>query len=241
MSESRIKTIAVLGSGTMGGGIAQVCLLRGGSVVLYDITPEIVEANGAQVRASIQKGVDLGKTPTAEAEAALARLRLTADLRDCAPADLVIEAAPEGLDLKRDLFRDLDGMLGPHALPAYNTSPLSITVLAAATKRPDRVLGLHFFNPPLLMKLVEVIRGERTSEETLQAGLQFARDLGKTPVVCRDTPAFIVNRVARPFYGEALRLLGEQAADAATIDALLKSLGFKMGPFELMDLIRSEE
>ena len=221
----------------MGGGIAQVCLLRGGSVVLYDITPEIVEANGAQVRASIQRGVDLGKTPALEAEAALARLRLTADLRDCAPADLVIEAAPEGLDLKRDLFRDLDRLLGPHALLASNTSSLSITVLAAATKRPDRVLGLHFFNPPLLMKLVEVIRGERTSEETLQAGLQFARDLGKTPVVCRDTPAFIVNRVARPFYGEALRLLGEQAADAATIDALLKSLGFKMGPFELMDLI----
>jgi 3-hydroxybutyryl-CoA dehydrogenase len=149
----------------------------------------------------------------------------------------VIEAAPESIDLKRDLFRELDRLLAPPALIASNTSSLSITVLAAATGRPAQVLGLHFFNPPVLMALIEVVRGDRTSAETLAAGVAFTRALGKTPVVCRDTPAFIANRVARPFYGEALRLLGEGAIDPTTLDALMRSLGFRMGPCELMDLI----
>ncbi len=232
-----IQTVAVLGSGKMGGGIAQVCALRGFDVLLYDITPEIVNGGLAKIRASMEKGVSLGKTAPDAAQVALSRLRATAQLLDCAPADLVIEVAPEKLDLKRDLFRQLDTLLAPHALIASNTSSLSITVLAGATKRPAQVLGLHFFNPPILMALVEVVRGERTSEATMQAGVEFVRALGKTPVVCRDTPAFIANRVARPFYGEALRLLGENAADPATIDMLIKSLGFRMGPFELMDLI----
>jgi 3-hydroxybutyryl-CoA dehydrogenase len=237
MPESTITTIAVLGSGTMGAGIAQVCALRGFLTVLYDITPEIVNAGYEKIRASIQKGVDLGKTTPEAAGSALARLRTTADLKDCSLADLAIEAVPEDLNIKRDLFRQLDELLAPHALVASNTSSLSITALAGAVKRPEQLLGLHFFNPPVLMALVEVTRGDRTAPETLEAGLKFVRDLGKTPVVCKDTPAFIVNRVARPFYGEALRLLGENAADPATIDALIKSLGFKMGPFELMDLI----
>jgi 3-hydroxybutyryl-CoA dehydrogenase len=232
-----IQTVAVLGSGTMGAGIAQVCALRGFITVLYDITPEIVNAGHERIRASIQKGVDLGKTTPEAAGAALARLHPTAHLKDCAPADLAIEAAPEDLNVKRDLFRQLDERLASHALLASNTSSLSITVLAGAVKRPEQFLGLHFFNPPVLMALVEVARGDHSSPETLEVGLQFVRDLGKTPVACKDTPAFIVNRVARPFYGEAFRLLGENAADASTIDALIKSLGFKMGPFELMDLI----
>ena len=185
----------------------------------------------------MQKGVDLGKTAPEAAGAALARLHPTANLQDCSPADLAIEAAPEDLSIKRDLFRRLDELLAPHALLASNTSSLSITALAGATGRPEKFLGLHFFNPPVLMALVEVARGDRTAPETLEAGLKFVRDLGKTPVVCKDTPAFVVNRVARPFYGEALRLLGENAVEAATIDALIKSAGFKMGPFELMDLI----
>ena len=238
MPEATLSTIAVLGSGTMGAGIAQVCALRGFLTVLYDITPEIVNAGYEKIRASIQKGVDLGKTTPEAAGSALARLRTTADLKDCSLADLAIEAVPEDLNIKRDLFRQLDELLAPHALVASNTSSLSITVLqSAAVGRPEQFLGLHFFNPPVLMALVEVTRGDRTAPETLEAGLKFVRDLGKTPVVCKDTPAFIVNRVARPFYGEALRLLGENAADPATIDALVKSLGFKMGPFELMDLI----
>jgi 3-hydroxybutyryl-CoA dehydrogenase len=237
MPESTITTVAVLGSGTMGAGIAQVCALRGFVTVLYDLTPEIVNAGYERIRASIQKGVDLGKTAPEAAGAALARLHATANLKDCSLAALAIEAAPEDLNIKRNLFRQLDALLAPHALLASNTSSLSITALASAIQRPAQFLGLHFFNPPVLMALVEVTRGDRTAPETLEAGLKFVRDLGKTPVVSKDTPAFIVNRVARPFYGEALRLLGENAADPATIDALAKSLGFKMGPFELMDLI----
>lgn len=232
-----MKTIGVVGSGTMGGGIAQVCALAGFKTILYDVSGEIVAESLERIRASIRKGVELGKTAPGQADSAIGRLQTTADLSALAPADLAIEAAPEQLDLKRDLFHQLDNLLAPGALLASNTSSLSITALASATRRPAQVLGLHFFNPPILMALVEVVRGDSTSESTLNAGLEFARALGKTPVVCRDTPAFIVNRVARPFYGEALRLLGEQAADAPTIDKLMKSLGFRMGPFELMDLV----
>jgi 3-hydroxybutyryl-CoA dehydrogenase len=179
----------------------------------------------------------LGKTSPEKATAALARLFPSGDLAAAAVADLALEAAPEDLDLKRDLFRRLDAALPARALLASNTSALSITALAAATRRPEQVLGLHFFNPPVQMPLVEVARGERTAAAALAAGVDFARALGKTPVVCRDTPAFIVNRVARPFYGEALRLLGEGAAEPAELDALARSLGFKMGPCELLDLI----
>jgi 3-hydroxybutyryl-CoA dehydrogenase len=232
-----IKTVAVVGAGAMGGGIAQVCALRGMVTVLYDVTPEIANAAYARIRSSLQRGVELGKTAPEAAGAALARLHPTANLKDCAPADLAIEAAPEDMAIKRELFQRLDGVLDGRALLATNTSSLSVTALAGSVKRPERVLGLHFFNPPLLMALVEVIRGDRTAAETMAAGLAFVKALGKTPVACKDTPAFIVNRVARPFYGEALRLLGENAAEPATIDALMKSLGFKMGPFELMDFI----
>ena len=232
-----IKRVGVVGSGTMGAGIAQVCALAGFNVVLYDLTPALVGAAAERIRASIQKGVSLGKTTPEAAEAALKRLHPTANWDDLAGADLAIEAAPEDLALKRDIFARLDALLSAPSLIASNTSSLSITALAAATGRVARCLGLHFFNPPLLMALVEVVRGDGSADETVEAGLSFARALGKTPVVVRDTPAFIVNRVARPFYGEALRLLGENAADAATIDGLLRSLGFKMGPFELMDLI----
>ena len=231
------QTIAVLGSGAMGAGIAQVCALRGFITVLYDLTPDLVNAAYDRIRASIQKGVDLGKTPPDVAGAALARLHPTAHFQDCSLAELAIEAIPEDMALKRDAFRRLDELLNPAALIASNTSSLSITALAGATRRPAQVLGLHFFNPPVLMPLMEVVRGDQTSDATLEAGLTLARALGKTPVVCHDTPAFIVNRVARPFYGEALRLLGENAADPATIDALMRSLGFKMGPFELLDFI----
>lgn len=221
----------------MGAGIAQVCALHGFDTLLYDIADDIVEAALTRIHASIRKGVELGKTDPALADSAIARLTATAQLAALAPAHLAIEAAPEKLELKRTLFRQLDDLLAPAALIASNTSSLSITALAAATRRPAQVLGLHFFNPPHLMALVEVVRGDSTSDDTIRAGIEFARALGKTPAVCKDTPAFIVNRVARPYYGEALRLLGENAADPATIDSLLRSLGFRMGAFELMDLI----
>ncbi len=237
MTTPPLKTIAVLGAGTMGAGIAHVTALGGFTTLLYDVAPEAAAAGYERVRAALRQGVELGKTTPEAAAAALARLFTTAALADCAVADLVIEAAPERLDLKRELFQKLDTVLPAAALLASNTSSLSITVLAGATRRPQQVLGLHFFNPPQRMALVEVVRGDQTSDATLAAGLAFARALGKTPVVCRDTPAFIANRVARPYYGEAFRLLGEGGLDAATLDALMRSAGFKMGPCELMDLI----
>ncbi|HKZ70404.1 MAG TPA: 3-hydroxyacyl-CoA dehydrogenase NAD-binding domain-containing protein [Anaerolineales bacterium] len=229
--------VGVLGGGTMGSGIAQACAMHGFDTILYDINSDLVNSGLDRIRKTIQKGVELGKTPAAEAEAALARLRGATDLSACAPADLVLEAAPEKLELKRDIFAQLDHLTRPTTLLASNTSSLSITAIAAATQRPDKVLGLHFFNPVHLMALVEVVRGDATSPATMEVGTAFVRAIGKTPVVCKDTPAFIVNRIARPFYGEALRLLGENAADVPAIDKLVKSLGFRMGPFELMDMI----
>ncbi len=238
MDANAIQTVAVIGAGAMGRGIAQVCALAGCQVFLYDIAEDILNTALSQIRASIDKGVQLGKTAPAQAEQAKQAFQMTTQLEEAAAqADLVIEAAPENLDLKRDIFRQLDAHAPAHALLASNTSSLSITSLAAATQRPDQVLGLHFFNPAHIMRLVEVIRGDMTSDETMATGSAFAIRLGKTPVICKDTPAFIVNRVARPFYGEALRMLGEGQADVPTIDRLMESLGFRMGPFRLMDLI----
>lgn len=232
-----MATIAVLGSGTMGSGIAQVCAQRGFDVLLYDLNDSLLAKARGVIQKTLSRAVELRKATAEEVQATTDRLQTTTHLNDLAIADLVIEAAPEKLETKRDLFHQLDQILRPSALLASNTSSLSITAISAATRRPDKVLGLHFFNPAHLMTLVEVIQGDFTSTNTLDAGVAFVRALGKRAVVCKDTPAFIVNRVARPFYGEALRLLGEGAADAATIDQLLKSLGFKMGPFELMDLV----
>ncbi|NOX63871.1 MAG: 3-hydroxybutyryl-CoA dehydrogenase [Chloroflexi bacterium] len=234
---SSIQSVCVLGAGTMGRGIAQVAALAGCRVTLYDIADDILDAALARIRASIDKGVSLGKTEPETAARAKEAIALTTDLAQAARADLIIEAAPEKMELKQSIFRELDAHAAEHTLFASNTSSLSITALAAATQRPDRFLGLHFFNPAHIMKLVEVIRGDMTADETIETGLAFARELGKTPVLCQDTPAFIVNRVARPFYGEALRMLGEGQADVETIDRLMESIGFRMGPFRLIDLI----
>ncbi len=221
----------------MGAGIAQVVSLRY-PVVLYDIQTEIVQRGLERIRASLHREVERGRLEAEAAQAAIDRIRVTTALPDCASGvSVVVEAAPEDLQIKRALFAELDALAPPETIFASNTSSLSITALAAATKRPDRFIGLHFFNPAPVMALVEVIRGEQTSEETLATALALARDLGKTAVIARDTPGFIVNRVARPYYGEALRLLGEGAADVPTIDRLMRSAGFPMGPFELMDLI----
>lgn len=232
-----MKKVAVIGAGTMGAGIAQAVVLAGYGVVLYDVSDEILAAASQAISSSIDQGVKRGKTPADVAAKAQNALELTTSLTDAAATDLVIEAAPEKLALKRDIFGVLDAAAPPHTLLASNTSSLSISAIASATTRPDKVLGLHFFNPAHLMKLVEVIRGDDTSEATLAAANTFVASLGKTAVQCIDTPAFIVNRVARPFYGEAFRVLGEQLADVATVDKLMKSIGFKMGPFELVDLI----
>ncbi len=153
----------------------------------------------------------------------------------------MIEAAPEKLDLKRDIFKQLDPICDPETLLATNTSSLSVTAIAAITKNPRRVLGMHFFNPPPLMALVEVIQGEQTSLETIERAVEITRSLSKTPIRAKDTPGFIVNRIARPFYNEALRILGEGRSSVETIDRIMKEAGgFPMGPFELMDLIGND-
>jgi 3-hydroxybutyryl-CoA dehydrogenase len=190
----------------------------------------------------LQGRVSKGKLDAAEARGILSRLHAAESLEDSlAGADLFIEAVAEDLDIKRSLFARVGQAASPEALLASNTSSLSITALAAASGRPDRFIGLHFFNPAPVMRLVEVIRGDQTSEAPLQCGIDAVRQWGKTPAVASDTPGFIVNRVARNFYGESLRLLGEGATDHETIDRIMKQVGgFPMGPFELMDLVGIE-
>ncbi|MCB0035878.1 MAG: 3-hydroxybutyryl-CoA dehydrogenase [Anaerolineales bacterium] len=234
---SEIKTVAVIGAGTMGRGIAQVSALAGYNVVLYDIGQEIVEEAFAAIKQSIDKGVARGKTAADVAEQAKAAFTLTTSLTETSTADLIIEGAPEKLELKRNIFRQLDELAAEQTIIASNTSSLSIGALAGATKRPSNVIGLHFFNPAHIMKLVEIIPSDLTSAESVQSAREYVEKIGKVGVLAKDTPAFIVNRVARPFYGEAFRILGEGQADAATIDKLMQSMGFRMGPFELIDLI----
>lgn len=232
-----MQKIAIIGGGTMGAGIAQASALAGYEVILYDLSAELLAQSLDGIWASIDKGVARGKTAAATAETAKTALQTTTSLETAAQADLIIEAAPEKLALKREIFATLDAAAPEHTIFGSNTSSLSINALAGATERADRFLGVHFFNPAHIMQLVELIRCDFTSDETVTAVRTYVEQLGKTAVLCQDTPAFIVNRVARPFYGEAFRLLGENATDAATIDKLMRSIGFRMGPFELIDLI----
>ncbi len=232
-----MKKVSVIGAGTMGAGIAQVSALAGYAVVLYDVADDVLAQSLDGIRASIDKGVARGKTEAAVAETAKDAIQLTTSLETAAQADLIIEAAPEKLELKREIFATLDAAAPQETILSSNTSSLSISAIAGATKRADRVVGVHFFNPAHIMQLVEIIRGDFTSDETVAAVQGYVAQVGKTAVLCKDTPAFIVNRVARPFYGEAFRLLGENATDPATLDKLMRSIGFRMGPFELVDLI----
>lgn len=238
MSEAgMIGSVAVLGAGTMGVGIAQVCALARKNVLLFDINAAALERGLVTMRRQLDEGVQRGKLTIETTNSAFAVVKPTIDLDSCAGCDLIIEVAPEKLELKRELFAALDALAPSHTIFASNTSSLSITSLAGATKRGDRFCGVHFFNPAHILPLVELVRTEDTSDETMRVVSAFAVSIKKSSVICKDTPAFIVNRVARPFYGEALRLLGEGAADAATIDDLMVSLGFKMGPFKLIDLV----
>lgn len=237
MSEFTLKRVAIAGAGTMGRGIAQATALGGYRTRLYDVSRGALDEARSQIEASVDKGVALGKVSGAQARRAIEALEVTPSLESLAQSDLIIEAAPEDLSIKRDLFARLEGLAAEHTIFASNTSSLSINVLAGTTRRAEQFLGLHFFNPAHIMKLVEVVGGDDTREDVLDTAEAFVRSLEKEPVRCQDTPAFIVNRVARPFYGEAFRLLGEGGADVETIDALVRSAGFPMGPFELIDLV----
>jgi len=228
----------------MGAGIAQACAQADYVARLYDIEQSFLDGALTRIRDSLNKAAEKGKLESNAVDGVMGRISVHTQLNDLAACDLIIEAVPEDMDLKKKLFKELDGLCKPETILASNTSSLSITALGGATKRPAQVAGLHFFNPVALMKLVEVIAGQRTGEDTLSKLAAFAESLGKTPVRAKDTPGFIVNRVARPFYGEALKILGEQGgamemADAVkAIDMVMKDVGgFKMGPFELMDLI----
>ncbi|MGH7516350.1 MAG: 3-hydroxyacyl-CoA dehydrogenase NAD-binding domain-containing protein [Gemmatimonadales bacterium] len=242
-SDSETASVGVLGAGTMGSGIAQVAAVAGHRVILQDVD----EAAVARARAGIDKALarDTEKnrlTPSA-AEAARGRVQYVArvELSAFAPCQLVIEAIVEQLGPKRESFAALERVVAPEAMLATNTSALSITSIAGACQRPERVLGLHFFNPAPVMPLVEVVRGHATSEALIDTVCTMVQRWGKTTVVAADTPGFIVNRIARPFYGEALRILDEGIADCATIDWAMRTLGgFRMGPFELMDLIGND-
>ena len=235
---TQTSRIGVVGAGTMGAGIAQVAAQAGFHTLLYDISQEFIDRGLDRIRRFLQGGRERGKLTADEEKQILARLRGTPRLEDFQGSALVVEAAPEKLELKRDLFKKLDALCGPDTLVATNTSSLSVTAIAAATQRPERVLGMHFFNPPPLMALVEVIQGDRTSPGVTEQATDLVRRMGKTPVRAKDTPGFIVNRVARPFYNEALRILGDGEAQVETVDRIMKEAGgFRMGPFELMDLI----
>ena len=229
--------LAVLGAGTMGSGIARVAVEAGYEVVLYDVAPAALERTRERLAAAWERHEREGRVPPGTAAARLGRLRPVTDLDALAPAAVVIEAVPEDLGLKRELLAAVGRRVASDALIASNTSSLSITALAQPVPEPARVIGLHFFNPVPAMRLVEVVAGALSAPAAVARGIEVARRLGKEPVVCADTPGFVVNRVARPFYGEALRLLGEGLADVATIDALVRAAGFPMGPFQLMDLV----
>lgn len=233
-----ISTLGIIGSGTMGSGIAQVAALSGFNVLLYDVSADALQRGMERIKEDLRRSVEKGRLTQQQSDTALSSIHPHSTLNSLHRSDFIIEAASEDMAAKRELFKRLGDVLPSHAILASNTSSLSITSIASATKRQAFVVGMHFFNPPPLMKLVEVVRGKQTTDETILTTCELAAKLGKTPVVCKDTPGFIVNRVARPFYGEALRLLGEGVATVEEIDRIVRlSAGFKMGPFELMDLI----
>ncbi len=232
------STLGILGSGTMGTGIAQVAALAEFNVLVYDVSADALQKGLEKVKDDLARGVEKGRLTPQQSERALAAIHIHSTLNPLGRSDFIIEAAVEDLAVKRELFKRLDDVLPSHAVMATNTSSLPVTSIASATKRPSSVIGMHFFNPPTAMKLVEIVRGTQTSDDTVKATQELAERLGKIAVLCKDTPGFIVNRIARPFYGEALRLLGEGVASVEDIDRIVRlSGGFKMGPFELMDLI----
>jgi len=232
------SVVGVVGSGAMGSGIAQVAAVAGHTVRLFDARPEAVSKAIDGIGKVFEKLVEKGRMGAAQADLARARLQPASALDELKDASLVIEAVVEDLEVKRTLFRELEDRVGPGCILATNTSSISVTAIAAPLRQPERLVGMHFFNPVPLMALVEVISGVATDQTVADTVAATAAAWGKEPVHAKSTPGFIVNRVARPFYAEALRLLNEQAADPATLDAVMREAGgFRMGPFELMDLI----
>ncbi len=241
MSMSQDTVIGVVGAGTMGAGIAQVAAAAGHSVLLFDAVEGAAAAGLERSAKGLSRLVERGKMEAEVRDALLARVRPCGELRELAPAGVVIEAIVEQLEAKRELFKQLEALCGPDAILATNTSSISVTSIGAQLGRPQRLVGMHFFNPAPVMRLVEIVSGLETSPAVAEQAFALAEAWGKVAVRARSTPGFIVNRVARPFYAEALRIFEEGGADIATIDAVMReSGGFRMGPFELMDLIGND-
>lgn len=232
-----IKTVGVVGAGTMGRGIAHLAATSGYNVLLYDLGQDILDNAVASLSKLMDSRIERGKMTAEEKEAILNRISLKTDLEALADVDIVIEAVIENLDVKKDVFKRLDEIVKKEAILASNTSTMSITVLASQTKRPEQVAGMHFFNPPQVMKLVEVVRGYYTSDQTVETIFQFAKSMGKEPVeVKKDSPGFIVNRIMLAQFVEAIRLVEEGIATIEDVDkAVTLGLNYPMGPFTLQD------
>jgi 3-hydroxybutyryl-CoA dehydrogenase len=233
-----IARMAVVGAGQMGAGIAQVAAQAGVEVALADASPELARKAHEKLAAALAKLVEKGKIPSAERDRILARIRPVARIEDCAPADLAIEAVTENEAVKKEIFRRLDAILPAQAILASNTSSISITGLAASTRRPEQFVGMHFMNPPPVMQLVEIIRGLQTSDATYQAVVDLAKRLGKITVTSKDSPGFIVNRILIPLLNEACFALQEGLASPEDIDTAVKlGLNHPMGPLTLADFV----
>lgn len=236
-----LENIAVLGAGTMGAGIAQVAAQNGHAVVLLDTNPQALEKAKQNLEKVLQKLVEKGKYSAAEAEGIVARITFTENFDALQNSHLVIEAIIENIAVKHEVFKKMEAVVSDDCILASNTSSLSIASIGSALQKPERCIGIHFFNPAPLMPLVEIIPAVQTSEQTLIEAKRIIDSWKKITVVVKDTPGFIVNRVARPFYGEALKIYEEGIADFATIDwAMTQIGGFKMGPFQLMDFIGND-
>jgi 3-hydroxybutyryl-CoA dehydrogenase len=232
--------IGIIGSGAMGSGIAQIAATAGHDVVLIDTREEALTKTKANFQSTFAKLVEKGKMTEESAQSALSKISYGTSNEMLKDTSLVIEAIIENLDIKKKLFTELEAIVSDSCILASNTSSLSITAIASACKKPSRVVGIHFFNPVPLMPLTEIIPALQTDDAIAQQCRELVKTWGKVPVICRDTPGFIVNRVARPYYSEALRIYDEGLADFATIDQAMREQGFRMGPFELMDLIGSD-
>ena len=235
-SIDKIKTVGVIGAGVMGLGIAQVSAMAGYTTLLFDVHEAAVEKALKTIEGNLRKGIEKGKVTEEQLKSTLKNLQPVYNLNQM-QADLLIEAALEKLEVKHQIFATLEKCNGPEAILATNTSSIPITRIAAPLKHPERVVGVHFFNPAHIMKLVEIIAGAATQEDVAQAAKAFAEKVGKKAIMAKDAPGFIVNRVARHFYVESLLAAEEGVADFETIDDLIEASGFKMGPFRLMDLI----
>jgi 3-hydroxybutyryl-CoA dehydrogenase len=233
-----IKKVGIVGFGQMGSGIAIVCAQSGLQVVVRDIEEKYIQKGLSFIESYFAKSVEKGKISQAEKEAALARIKGTIRVEELAPCDFILEAVLERIDLKKSVFAELDKVIPPDIVLATNTSDLSVIDIATATNRPDKVAGAHFFNPPTVMKLVEIARTIATSDETIKVVQEFARRIGKEPVLAKDTPGFIVNRLGTPFMLEAIRMLENGLATRDDIDNAVKlGLNHPIGPLALLDFI----